>query len=150
MLDAVSEPGRDAPGFNPPLCTAGLGMIPQAKRVQRSRRKGAPVPEGSIWVGGGSRWANVFARRGYGHAKSVILHKSWLRFELGPLTLERMGFSAGEIATLDRRREWILSHLHELASHDLACGCPLTSQWCHADTYLVLAPLYADYERYAA
>jgi hypothetical protein len=36
------------------------------------------------------------------------------------------------------RRETILSSLHELTGHDLACWCPLDEP-CHADTLLALA-----------
>lgn len=120
------------------------------KRVQRPRRKGAPCPAGSKWVGRGSPWANPFFGRRWGHAKSVILCRRWLKGALGALSLERLGFSAGEIAALDRRRIWILTHLHELADHDLACSCPLASKWCHADIYLDLIPLHAEFESWAA
>lgn len=123
--------------------------ILRARRVQRSRGKGVPLPEGSIYVGRGTLWANPFAGRQWGHAKSVTLHYRWINGQLGALSLERLGFSDGEIAALDRLRIRILTRLHELAGHDLACWCSVKCRWCHADVYLELAPIYADYERYA-
>lgn len=94
-------------------------------------------------------WCNPFAGRQWGHAKSVILHRRWLAGELGALRLARMRFSDAEIATLDRRRIAILTRLHELAGKDLACWCSPNSRWCHADVYLELAPIHAEYDRYA-
>lgn len=125
-------------------------MISQAQRVQRSRRKGAPAPDGSVYVGRPTIWGNPFQARGYGHAKSVILHKSWLAGQIGALTLERMGFSPAEIDALSRLRERVLTNLHRLAGRNLACWCPLSSEWCHAETLLRLAPLHAEFDRFAA
>jgi hypothetical protein len=122
---------------------------PQGKRVQRSRRKGSRTPEGAIYVGRPTMWGNPFAVTGRGHAKATILHKEWLAGHLGALTLERMGYCPAEIDALGRLRERVLTQLHRLASHDLACWCPLTSQWCHAETLLVLAPAHAEFERLA-
>lgn len=123
--------------------------VKPGRRVQRPRRKGAPLPEGAVNVCRGTLWANPFAGRQWGHAKSVILHERWLTGRLGALSLERLGFSAGEIAALDRWRYRILTRLHELAGKDLACFCAITSKWCHANIYLRLAPLHAEYERYS-
>lgn len=120
------------------------------QRLQHSRRKGAPIPEGAVYVGRPTRWGNPFARRQWNHAKSVNLFDRWLTGDLAGLSLERIGFCPAEVATLDRRRVWVLTHLHELAGKDLVCWCPRSSPWCHADTLLRLAPLYADYERFAA
>ena len=136
------------PGALPPRSTHGA--IPRAQRVQRSRRKGYRTPEGTIYVGRPTIWGNPFAVSGRGHAKATILHKEWLAGRLGALTLERMGYCPAEIETLGRLRERVLTRLHELAGHDLACWCPLTSQWCHAETLLALAPDYTEFERHAA
>lgn len=121
-----------------------------ANRIQRSRRKGSPLPDGAVYVGRPTNWGNPFARRQWGHAKAVNLHQRWLTGDLAALSLERLGFCANEVAALDRRRVWVLTHLHELAGKNLACWCPLNSAWCHANTLLRLAPAYADYERLAA
>lgn len=88
--------------------------------------------------------------RCWGHAKSVLLHIRWLDGEMGALTLERMGFCPAEIDALDRLRCRVLADLHLLAGHDLACWCPTSSRFCHADTLLRLAAVHADYERFAA
>lgn len=129
-------------GALPPRSTHGAIRMP--RRVQRSRRKGYRTPEGVIYVGRPTMWGNPFAAEGRGHAKATILHKEWLAGRLGALTLERLGFSGAEIDALGRLRERVLANLHRLHGHDLACWCPLTSEWCHAGTLLQLAPAYAD------
>lgn len=115
--------------------------------MQRSRRKGVMVPEGTIYVGRPTMWGNPFANRQWAHARSCILHSRWIDGGIGALTLENMGFSPGEIDALERLRIRVVTRLHQLSGMNLACWCPLTSQWCHADTLLRLAPVYADYER---
>lgn len=125
-------------------------MIPRAHRIQHSRRKGAIVPPGAVYVGRPTIWGNPFTDRLWGHARSVVLHRRWIRGEIAALTLERLGFDPGEVAALDRKRCAILTRLHQLAGHNLVCWCPLTSPWCHAEIYLELAPSYAEYERFAA
>lgn len=95
-------------------------------------------------------WGNPFTGRCSGHAKSVILHKEWLAGRIGALMLERMHFHPAEIDALDRLRCRVLTNLHRLEGKDLACWCPLTSEWCHAETLLQLAPRYAEFERFAA
>lgn len=120
------------------------------RRVQRPRRKGITLPPVTIYVGRPTKWGNPFQDRGVGHARSVILHKSWLAGDIGALTLEHMGFHPAEIDALDRLRCRVLTDLHQLAGHNLACWCPVNSDWCHADTLLQLARIHADYERFAA
>ena len=123
---------------------------PLGQRIQRSRRKGSRAPEGSVYVGRPTLWGNPFTTTRWGHARCVILHKEWLAGHMGALTLEDMGFCPAEIEALERKRNAILIRLHELAGKDLACWCPLTSAWCHADTYLALAGHYAELEGLAA
>lgn len=126
------------------------------QRIRRSRRKGYRLPGDAIYVGRPTLWGNPFVvgswtHGGHGsHARCVILHRAWLAGRIGDLTLERMGFCPAQIEALLRKRERILARLHELAGHDLACWCPLTSEWCHADTYLVMAADFAELERLAA
>jgi hypothetical protein len=95
-------------------------------------------------------WGNPFQANERGHAKATILHDQWLQGRLGALTLERMGYSPAEIDGLDRLRCRVLTHLHQLAGRDLACWCPVTSEWCHAQTLITMAASHAEYERYAA
>lgn len=147
-MSDLCDRGRYAHPIYHTLLSATKINIP-ARRVQRLRGKGVPLPAGSIYVGRGTRWANPFAMRQWGHAKSVTLHRRWISGELGALSLDRLGFSDGEIAALDRWRVRILMNLHELAGHDLACWCSINCSWCHADIYLELAPTFADYERFA-
>jgi hypothetical protein len=109
------------------------------RRLQRSRRRGAATPDGARYVGRPTVFGNPFRIERFGHARAVALHRSWLAFRLGTLTLEKIGFHPAEIEALDRLRVRVLRRLPELAGHDLQCWCPLTSRWCHADTLLALA-----------
>ena len=110
------------------------------RRLQRSRRAGAVTPRGAIYVGRPTRWGNPFERRNrIGHARSVILHASWLADDLTPYILSRAGFGEHEIAALYRWRKRLVVRLHHLRGADLECWCPLTSPWCHVDTLLRLA-----------
>jgi hypothetical protein len=109
------------------------------RRLQRSRRKGATTPEGARYVGRPTLFGNPFRIDRFGHARAVALHRRWLAFRLGALTLERLGFSPHEIAALDRLRGRVIERLPELVDRNLQCWCPLTSKWCHADTLLKLA-----------
>ena len=125
-------------------------MIPQGQRIQRSRRKGIKLPDGAVYVGRPTRWGNPFTDRRWGHAKAVILHKAWLQGHLGALSLERMGYCPAEIEALGRARIAVLTNLHRLAGKDLACWCPVSSDWCHAQILIDLAPIHAEFERLAA
>ena len=111
----------------------------QPRRLHRIRGRKAARPEGAIYVGRPSLWANPFARPGIGHARSVILYRAWLAGELGHGVLQRLRFSEDEIAALARWRRRVLDQITTLAGHDLQCWCPLTSPWCHADVLLALA-----------
>jgi len=119
-------------------------------RLTRSRQRGARMPQGAVYVGRPTLWGNPFTVDRWGHAKCVILHKEWLAGNIGDLTLERMKFCPAEIEALHRKREMILTRLHELHGHDLVCWCPQSSLWCHANTLIAMAPQYAEYERLAA
>lgn len=125
-------------------------MTTQARRIVRPRRKGIALPAGAIYVGRPTLWGNPFQDRAGGHARSVILHAKWLEGRVGALMLENIHFSPAEIDAIDRLRCRVLTRLHELAGHDLACWCPATSQWCHAATLLRMAPAFAELERLAA
>lgn len=120
------------------------------QRVQRSRRKGRKLPEGAVYVGRPTQWGNPFVAKHRGHAKATILHKAWLDGRLGALSLEKLGFSAAEIDALTRLRARVLADLHRLAGHDLACWCPVSSEWCHAGTLLERAAAHGELERLAA
>lgn len=62
------------------------------------------MPSRTIYVGRPTLWGNPFTTHRWGHARSVILHKSWLEGRLGAMSLERMGFCPSEIEALDRKR----------------------------------------------
>jgi hypothetical protein len=118
-------------------------------RIMRSRRAGWRKSVCAIIVTRPTIFGNPFQVDRFGHKVAVLMFREWTRFNLGAQFLERRGFCPAEIDALGRRRVHLLSRLHELACHDLACWCPLTSP-CHADTLLELAPVYAEYERLVA
>jgi hypothetical protein len=87
-------------------------------------------------------WGNPFSGRPrIGHARSVILHATWLREGLPPTVLARCHFSDAEIVSLGRWRSRVMASLASLSGRNLECWCPLTSEWCHADTLLRLSNL---------
>lgn len=118
-------------------------------RIMRSRKRGSRQPAGAIYVGRPTLWGNPFTIDRWGHQSAIGLHKRWLTAGISALRLEAMGFCPNEIDALERRRCNVLTNLHRLHGHDLACWCPLTSP-CHADLLLALAPQYAEIERIAA
>ena len=111
----------------------------RGRRIVRKRGKNFPLPAGAFYVGKPTHRANPFAGRHWGHAKSVMLHRRWLAHNLGALTLEELGFCPAEIDSLQRLRIRVLNNIDELIGADLACWCPASSRWCHADTLLDLA-----------
>lgn len=142
MLDVRLE----APARLPSAGVAAALPVVRGRRICRPRRRGIKLPEGTVYVGRPTMWGNPFMGRRWAHAKSVNLHRRWLDGDLAALSLERLGFCPGEVEALFRLRIRVLTNLHRLAGHDLACWCPLSSPWCHAEVLLDLAPLYADYE----
>lgn len=93
------------------------------QRIQRRRTKGWRMPEGAVYVGRPSRWANPWP--------------VGLRFIDGG-TMERppsiAWFRSWAETFAWLRPDWIAS----LRGRDLACWCPL-DQPCHADVLLELA-----------
>lgn len=120
-----------------------------AKRLQRSRRKGATKPHGAIYVGRPTKFGNPFMVARFGHMKAVRLHRRWIMGQMGALTLESLGFDPGEIDAMFRLLGRVRADLHQLAGHDLVCWCAPTAP-CHADVLIELAPAYAENERLVA
>lgn len=118
-------------------------------RIMRSRKRGAAMPPGTIYVGRPTLWGNPFMVARFGHLSAVNLHNRWLTVGISALRLEAMGFCPNEIDALDRRRCAVLTGLYRLHGHDLCCWCPLTSP-CHAELLISLAPDYAEIEKIAA
>ena len=133
LLGLMQE--RAAP---PPPVIAQPAHIPQRipRRLQRSRKRGAKLPPRAVYVGRRTLFGNPFPAERFGHARSVLMHAKWLEGSLSDLELERRGFCAAEIDALHRHRDRVLRNLHRLTRRDIACWCPLTSRWCHADTLL--------------
>ena len=87
---------------------------PHPLRVQRSRRRGARLPEGTVCVSRPTKWGNPWA---VGHGDP-------------PLTLDQVR---------DRYVPWLDQQIADgildvtlLRGLKLACWCPL-DRWCHAD-----------------
>jgi Domain of unknown function (DUF4326) len=92
------------------------------QRLQRSRRKGAHLPEGAIVVTRPTKWGNPYPLS-LGRGEAVRRYRDDL--VAGRLPVQ------GE----DARRE--------LRGHDLACYCPLDGP-CHADVLLEVANAETD------
>lgn len=135
--------------MSPTDSTMEIGVAPAAPvaaraaaptRVTRPRGRGWRVPEGTVYVGRPTLWGNPFTGTGAGHARSVILHREWLRGRIGALTLERsLRFCPAQIDAIERLRRRVIANLPRLRGRHLACWCPQTSAWCHANTLLDLA-----------
>jgi len=114
-----------------------------AKRIQRKRTKGWTMPENAVYVGRPTRWGNPWSVEKCQNSglfipekcREVVVneYRCWLTLNRSPNS-EHHGF----YYTIQAKREWILSHIHELKGKDLACWCPLDSP-CHADVLLELA-----------
>jgi hypothetical protein len=92
--------------------------MPNAKRIQRSRRAGWRKPEGAVVVSRGTRWANPHDWRDLGHAEAVHRYRD-------DLIAGRLPIGVDEV-----RRD--------LAGRDLVCWCG-PDQPRHADVLLELA-----------
>jgi hypothetical protein len=114
------------------------------KRIQRKRTKGWRMPPNTVYVGRPTKWGNPFKiidleiyEQDHPEDKErVRISRKWAvnRF--------RNWIKGGEEYVPDpvaseKRRQAILSSLHELKGKDLACWCPL-DQPCHADALIEL------------
>jgi hypothetical protein len=107
-------------------------------RIQRRRTRGWRAPDGAVYVGRGpgrtGRWGNPFVVVG-DPAHAAALFRAWLDHGAPATLADRTSEERQELAD---RREWMRSHLAELAGRDLMCWCPL-DQPCHADHLLAVA-----------
>ncbi|WP_339345528.1 DUF4326 domain-containing protein [uncultured Sphingomonas sp.] len=107
------------------------------QRLHRTRRRANFTPTGAVYVGRPTIFSNPFERRPkIGQKRSVILHAAWLHGRLDPHVLACAGMSDAEIHALRRMRHDLVAAMPRLRGRDLQCWCPLTSDWCHADTLL--------------
>lgn len=118
------------------------------KRVQRTRTAGQPgIPQGAIYVGRGpgnsGRWGNPFriGTDADDAAHATALYREWLAnnsYDVHPPDI-----SPQRRQEMHERRDWILTHVHELAGKDLACWCKLPADGepdhCHARVLMELA-----------
>lgn len=90
-------------------------MVP--RRLQRSRRKGARLPAGTLVVSRPTKWGNPYPLS-LGREEAVRRYRDDLLAGLLPVTVQDV-------------RE-------QLRGRDLACYCPLDEP-CHADVLIELA-----------
>lgn len=118
----------------------------ETQRIQLRRTRGWRKPEGAVVVSRPGKFGNPF-------------DLAWVRLGTPDLTDQEARIIAVQTfrawltddayatafrsALLDKRRAWILEHLHELAGKNLCCWCPLPAagqvDWCHAAVLLELA-----------
>lgn len=105
------------------------------RRIQRRRTKGWRMPEGAVYVGRPTKWANPWTIHGAREAgylgsdeavRSLCVHMFSQAMNRGLPAVSR-----------------IAANLAELRGKDLACWCPL-DQPCHADVLLELANAEED------
>lgn len=105
------------------------------KRIQRKRVEGWRMPEGAIYVGRPTRWGNPYDWHEWVYCSAIDPYeaKQWAveQFRL---------WLNGEIDGNEKRREEILTHLHELKGKDLACWCN-PFETCHADVLIEMVNL---------
>ncbi|WP_109808392.1 DUF4326 domain-containing protein [Sphingosinithalassobacter portus] len=130
-----------SPGIGPAINGAFAPRSDIPHRIQRTRRRFNFTPPGAVYVGRPTLWSNPFSGRArIGHKRSVILYRAWVTGSLDPSTLLRIGvFSEAEVFALRRWRDRLIAALPQLRGRNLQCWCPLTSDWCHAETLLRLA-----------
>jgi hypothetical protein len=91
---------------------------PHPLRIQRTRTKGARLPNDVVCVTRPGKWGNPF--------DTAPEFRSWLAGGTDP------------DAELEQRRTWILNHVQELRGKQLACWCSMLTE-CHADVLAELA-----------
>lgn len=115
------------------------------ERIQRKRTRGWRMPENTIYVGRPSKWGNPWSVKrasesglfspDYVREAVVIEFQEWLTRDVSSND-EHLGY--WRRPDMIAKREYILSHLHELRGKNLACWCS-PGQPCHADVLLRLA-----------
>lgn len=105
-----------------------------AVRIQRQRKKGWRMPEGTVYVGRPTQWGNEFPHEQYGRKLAVemyVVHlASYFGFVQNELSKAFHPFKVESTVFTD----WI----KPLRGKDLACWCPVDEP-CHADVLLELA-----------
>ena len=88
-------------------------------RIQRKRTKGWRMPDNTVYVGRGSKFANHFAVTQYGREKAAKMFRDYIGHQNSP---HRFDFDDIEM----------------LKGKNLTCWCPLSVD-CHADVLLDIA-----------
>lgn len=101
---------------------------PHPLRVQRSRRKGYKLPDGTIVVTRGTKWGNPF--------KTADAFEEWL--SSGKIPDRSLLIEDLTDGMLRMRRHAMLESIGELKGRQLACFCTLDTK-CHADVLAKMA-----------
>ena len=119
----------------------------EPKRIQRSRQKGARMPEGCVYVGRPSVFGNPFAPKiipGWATASRQYAVEDFRNWLAHPEIFYRN--TSGGFPTKAESREAhgrLLTALPRLVGKTLACWCP-DSQPCHADVLIDLVRRLPD------
>jgi hypothetical protein len=102
-------------------------------RIQRSRAKGARLPDNTVCVDRSTPWGNPFVVGNDGtRAECVDLYRKLLT---GYVCLS----AAAEPKAQEAARRHVIDHIEELRGKNLACWC--RGEPCHADVLLRIANL---------
>ncbi len=133
--------------------------ITTMKRIQRKRTKGWRMPENTIYVGRPSKWGNPLKLVG----DTIYIDASYRRKILSPWVnlieahadIDDLMHYFWIIATPHKRYQKFVNpdlqywsdHFAsldwtELEGKDLACWCPLTTSFCHAEILIQIAHGY--------
>ncbi|WP_329474287.1 DUF4326 domain-containing protein (plasmid) [Streptomyces sp. NBC_01723] len=117
------------------------------QRIQRRRDKGWMMPPQAVYVGRArgdyGRWGNPFVIGidADNAAHATALYREWL--ENNSYEVHAPNSSPEHRQEMDDRRDWIITHIGELAGKDLACWCKPPEEgepdWCHATVLLEMA-----------
>jgi hypothetical protein len=112
------------------------------KRIQRKRTKGWKMPEGAVYVGRPTRWANPFRVGVYSDSRHECVDMfKWCISEF-PVPQERIalwrevGGDVGSLIALAKGRS--IPQVDYLTGKDLVCWCAPDAE-CHADVLLEIA-----------
>ena len=111
-------------------------------RVQRSRKPGAVMPPGAVFVGRPTMWGNPFVVKGWrGHVWEVTWEGEHIDCTMSRREAHKLAVELYVEQRLPLMREEILARL---AGRDLACWCPPVDRFgnllpCHGDVMLAVA-----------
>lgn len=133
-----------------PWCPSQWSLPAKSVVSTRARRvvvgPGHPLPEGAVFVGAPSRWANPFSVTVYGQELSLRMFRDTITGMWNPAIVAHLSDAQyREVTHIQQRWRERLGYGHaleavraELRGKDLGCRCPEGFS-CHADVLLDLA-----------